>query len=102
MKGLLTSKNDKKMELNTASVAAYTKILKEPQTHGLPIRPLSECFEDAEIATPKHLLFKDYQAEVGQNLPKVFFYIVMDSEYPTKIAKAPSGEMGYLLKFKSK
>jgi hypothetical protein len=88
------------MELNTESVKAYTTILKDPKAQGLPMRPLAECFEDADVATPKHLLFEDYKKEVGNNLPKVFFYIIMDQEYPTKIAKAPSGELGYLLRFK--
>lgn len=90
------------MDLNNESVSAYTKILKNPKTHGLPIRPLAECFEDADVATPKHTLFADYKHEVGENLPKVMFYIIMDREYPSKIAKAPNGDLGYLLKFKPK
>lgn len=87
------------MELNEESVSAYTKILKTPSEHGIPIRPLSECFEDCETATPKHVLFNEYKQDVGENLPKVMFYIIMDSEYPQKIAKAESGELGYLLKY---
>lgn len=88
------------MVLSPESVDAYTQLLKDPKAHNLPIRPLSECFEDAAEATPKHLLFADYKNEVGENVPKVFFYIIMDNEYPTKIAKAPNGDLGYLLKFK--
>ncbi len=87
------------MELNNESIAAYTKILKDPKGNGIPIRPLAECFQPAEVATPKHLLFEDYKSEVGQNLPKVFFYIIMDTEYPETIAKAPNGDLGYKLEF---
>ena len=87
------------MELSLESVAAYTVVLKDPKSQNLPIRPLSECFKDADVATPKHLLFKDYQQEVGSNVPKVIFYIVMDGEYANKIAKAPNGDLGYLLEF---
>lgn len=86
------------MELNEQSVAAYTTLMKDPSTHGLPFRKLSDCFQECDTATPKHILFKDYQNEVPQ-CPKVIFYIVMDSEYPKLIAKAPTGELGYKLKF---
>lgn len=88
------------IELNPESVKAYTTLLKDPKAHGLPIRPLADCFENTDTTTPKHLLFKDYQQEVGANLPKVFFYIIMDNEYGNKIAKADNGDLGYLLKFK--
>ena len=90
------------MELNEQSIDAFTKIMKDPSKYGIPMRPISECFEATEVATPKHLLFKDYCEETKGNLPKVFFYIIMDTEYWDKIAKAPDGNAGYLLKFKPK
>jgi len=87
------------MELNQQSIDAYTKILKDPKAQGIPIRPLHGCFELTDVATPKDKLFNDYLAEVGDNLPKVFFYLIMDAEYERTIAKAPNGDLGYKLKY---
>jgi len=86
------------IELNTASVNAYKTIMEGPLAYGFDFRPLSECFEPSEVATPKHILFKEYVEYIQKPLPKVMFYIVMDGLYP--VVKASSGEFGYKLKFK--
>jgi hypothetical protein len=86
------------MDLNEESINAYKTILEDPAKHGFDFRPLSECFEKAEQATPAHLLFKEFLDYIQKPLPKVFFYIIMDRLYPK--AKAPNGDMGYLVTFK--
>lgn len=90
------------MQLTPELVAAYTKILKDPQKHNLPLRPLNECFEEADIAIPKHLVYLEYFAKENSAIDKLLFYIIMDAEYPNTLAKAPNGDLGYRLKFKEK
>lgn len=86
------------MEINEQSIAAYKEVMTDPAKHGIDIRPLAECFEDSDLATPKHILYKEYIEYINKPLPKVFFYLVMDSLYA--IGKAPDGCLGYFLKFK--
>lgn len=86
------------MELSKESVDAHRKLLKNPSENGLPFRAINQCFEKTDIATPAHLLFQDFKQEVPA-LQKVFFYIIMDEEYPDQKGKAPNGDMGYFLKF---
>lgn len=59
-------------------------------------RLLKDCVVKSDKATPKHILFKQMQADFP-NLPKLIFYIIMDEMYPQ--AKAESGELGYLVTY---
>lgn len=86
------------IELNPESVNAYKTIIENPSAHGFNFRPLKDCFEVSEVATPKHILFNEYVAYIGKPLPKVMFYIIMDGLHKT--FKAPDGLFGYNLKFK--
>lgn len=86
------------MILSKESVDAHKKLMLHPKEHGMPFRPLQDCFIVTEKATPKHLLFKDFQREIPQ-LQKVFFYIIMDEVYADKIGKADNGDFGYFLEF---
>jgi hypothetical protein len=84
--------------LNEQSVAAYKELLQNPGGHGLPFRPIKECFKPADVATPKDVLFNDFVTEVP-SCPKVIFYIIMDELYTNEIANAPDGKSGYKLQF---
>lgn len=86
------------IELSPASVNAYKTIMEDPLGYGFDFRPLKDCFEPSEVATPKHILFKEYVEYIQKPLPKVMFYIIMDGLFP--VAKAPNGDFGYKLKFK--
>lgn len=87
--------------LNEQSVAAYHELMTNPAQHGLPIRPLEECFEASDTATAQHVLFRDYQKE-SPACPKIFFYIVMEKVYGRARHKAPDGNLGFKLKFVEK
>jgi hypothetical protein len=84
------------MEISEESIAAYQTILTNPAEHGFTFKPLDECFEPADEATPKHILFQQYVDYINAPLPKFFFYIIMDRKHQQ--AKAPSGDLGYKLK----
>jgi len=90
----------KTITLSKEAVNAYKELMTNPQKHGLEIPSLEDCFEETDIATPKHILFADYIKRIDKPLPKVFFYIIMDELYVNKIAKAPNGDFGYKLKLK--
>lgn len=60
---------------------------------------ISQYFEPAEIAIPKHLLFKEFTEKTKwKGLPKIIFYILMDELYPVR--KADNGDLGYLVSLK--
>lgn len=84
------------MTLSPEAVDAYKKLLTDPKENGLDFPPLKEVFEDAEVATPKHILFEQYIKIINKPLPKLMFYIIMDGMY--KQAHAPDGNLGYLIK----
>lgn len=84
--------------LNEQTVSAYKELLQNPGGHGLPFRPIKECFKPSDVVTPKDVLFKEFVTEVPK-CPKVIFYIVMDELYPELIANAPAGQSGYKLEF---
>lgn len=88
------------LQLALVQVGAYKKLLINPTEYGFfDYKPLSECFEECEEVTPKHLLFETYVAYLKIPLPKVIFYIIMDEEYGNLIAKDErSGDLGYKLK----
>ena len=86
------------MELNEQSVAAYHELMTNPTEHGLPIRPLKECFEPSEEVTAQHILFRDYIKE-SPACPKIFFYIVMEMVYGRVHLKDADGNLGFPLKF---
>jgi hypothetical protein len=85
--------------LTPEAVNAYKELITNPKKHGLTMLSLEEVFEDTEEATAKHILFNEYLKKVNHQLPKVFFYIIMDEIYSNKIAKANDGNLGYKLKF---
>lgn len=85
------------LTLSPGLIDAYKTIMQDPAAHGFIFRPLNECFETSEAATPKHILFKEYVDYIDKPLPKVIFYIVMDALYST--AKAANGDLGYKVKF---
>lgn len=88
------------MELNPESVNAYKELMTNPKENGLDIPSLDECFEIAEVATAKHILYESYLNKINKPLPKVFFYIIMDELYFKLIEKAPDGNLGYKLTLK--
>lgn len=64
---------------------------------------LQQYFARSEKCTPKHLLFKEFiEKTKWKGLPKLIFYILMDELYPRSIAKAPNGDLGYLLEIVAK
>ena len=87
------------LTLSPEVIAAYKIIIEEPGKHGFTFRPLKECFEESEIGTAKHILFKEYVDYIEMPLPKVIFYIIMDALFPV-IKTPPIGDYGYPLKFK--
>ena len=89
----------KTIELNSQSVAAYKEALLNPAAHGLPIRPIKDCFEKSETVTAKHILAQQYMDECNGNLPKIFCYIVMDDVFGLCDGKDADGLLGYHLKF---
>lgn len=89
------------MELNNESVDAHFELMTNPKKHGLPFRPLEECFEVSDEPTAQYILFKDYQGEVPQ-CGKVFFYIVMEKVYGFPGVKDASGNLGFKLRFAPK
>lgn len=86
------------IELNEESVTAHYELMTNPQIYGLEFRPLKECFETSETVTAQHILFKEYFAEVPQ-VPKIFFYIVMERVYGFPAHKDQGGNLGFKLRF---
>lgn len=87
------------MTLTPEAVAAYKKLMTKPKENGLDFQPLSEVFEKTEDATAKHLLYEQYLAKINKTkdqLPKVFFYIIMDETYRQK--KTSDGNLGYCVR----
>lgn len=90
------------MILSQESVSAYKKIMTDPKGNGLDFPPLSEVFEKTKSATAKHLLYEQYLSKIKKKrdqLPKVFFYIIMDEIYLQK--KAEDGNLGYCVRILS-
>ncbi len=87
------------MELSPQAVDAYKKLIETPSEFGFDFKPLKDCFIQTDNATPKHILFEQYVDYIKKPLPKIMFYIIMDGIYPQ--AKAPNGDLGYLIKFNS-
>jgi hypothetical protein len=84
------------MNLSPEVVAAYKKLMTEPKENGLDFQPLQELFEETKVATAKHLLYEQYLTKINKTkdqLPKVFFYIIMDEMYQQK--KDEDGCLGY-------
>lgn len=67
----------------------------DPEARG-ENRLLRDCVMESPVATPKHELFSQIQQDFP-SLPKLVFYIIMDSMYVE--AKAPSGHLGWLVKY---
>ena len=85
------------MILNEQTVNVYKEILENPAKFGTPhIRPLAQCFKEADKPTPKHILYKQLAVEMP-NLPKVIFYIIADEKF--KIGKAENGDLGYYVTY---
>ena len=87
------------MTLSPESVEAYKKLMTEPKENGLDFQPLSKVFEKIEDATAKHLLYEQYLQKINKTkdqLPKVFFYIIMDETYQQK--KVADGNLGYCVR----
>lgn len=87
------------MELNVNSVAAYRAILENPTKYGFSFRPITECFDQSEAVIANHILFQSFHEEVP-NLPKIFFYIIMEELYGAPNGKDAQGNLGYHLTFK--
>lgn len=87
------------MVLSKETVNAYKECLTNPQQHGLGFKPLSECFEISETATPKHTLYEGFLNYLQRPLPKILFYIIMAELYGDFIDNDPiTGCIGYKLK----
>jgi len=87
------------MNLSLEAVAAYKKLMTEPKENGFDFPSLLEVFEKTENATAKHLLYEQYLEKISKTidqLPKVFFYIIMDETYQQK--KASDGNLGYCVR----
>ncbi len=87
------------MELTTYSVAACRALLEKPDKFGLSFRPIHLCFDESEEVTANHILFRAFHDEVPQ-LPKIFFYIIMEEIYGPPNGKDAAGNLGYHLTFK--
>lgn len=87
------------MNLSQDTILAYKKLMTEPKENGLDFQPLSELFEKTVDSTAKHLLYDQYLTKIKKTkdqLPKVFFYIIMDEIYQQK--KAADGNLGYCVR----
>lgn len=87
------------MTITPEAVDAYKKLMTEPKEHGLDFPPLSEVFERTHFATAKHLIYEQYLGRINKSrdqLPKIFFYIVMDEMYGQ--VKADDGNIGYCVR----
>lgn len=87
----------KEIEVTEQSIALYRSIILDPNKHNADFKPLSDIFEKAETATPKHVLYDQYLSAIkreGHQLPKLFFYMVMDDVFPQE--KCENGDLGYL------
>ena len=86
------------MILNKETVDAYETILNNPSEYGLPIKPITEWFEECEEVTAKHELFEQLVNAIQRPMPKVIFYILMDKMYPSRIGNDSKGCAGYGLR----
>lgn len=86
------------MEINRETVEAHFILMTKPKEHGLPIRPLEECFTASEEVTAQHILFESYQRE-NPRCAKVFFYIVMQRIFGQPVFKDKNNNLGFKLKF---
>ena len=87
------------MEVSKEAIDAYKTLMTDPKSHRLDFDPLSEIFQNAEEATAKHLVYDQYLIRINANriqLPKLFFYIVMDGIFKQKIAA--DGNLGYCVR----
>jgi hypothetical protein len=58
---------------------------------------IEQYFQHADTPTAKHILFQEFiEKTKWKGLPKVVFYILMDSLYP--VDKAVDGNLGYKCK----
>lgn len=90
------------LTLSPEAVNAYREILENPTKYSMDFKPLSECFQISDVATPKHVLYDHYRKYINKPLPKLIFYIIMDQTYPQLIGKAPNGDLGYKLNLNPK
>lgn len=88
------------MLITPQAVAAYKTLMMEPKENGLDFPPISEVFRPSEQATAKHILFQQYVDLIKKPLPKIMFYIIMDSMYPQ--AHAADGNLGYCVTIATK
>lgn len=90
----------KEITVSPSSVTAYRELMTNPKEYGLDFKPLAELLEKTETALDKHLVYEQYLESIKRTesqIPKIFFYIIMDELYVQK--KASSGNVGYCIKF---
>lgn len=85
------------MELNAASVDAFTKLISNPKEYGFDFKPFKECFEESNTCTALHILYQNYIDYIQKPLPKVFFYIIMENTFGHPNGNDKNGNAGYFM-----
>jgi hypothetical protein len=90
------------MTICKESVDAYQKLLTNPSEYGLPFPPITEVLVPGEKVIAKHILYQQFMEWFDRDLPKVFFYIVMDNVFGCAREKDDAGNLGYRLQMSTK
>lgn len=88
------------MEISEKHVEAYENLMNEPKKYNLEFESISEVFKESTDVIAKHIAYEQYLKRISKNenqLPKVFFYIVMDKKYKQSTDK--DGNLGYCIEF---
>lgn len=87
------------IHLDQQTIDLFKSFLMEPAKHGCQYKPMKECFAEADVYTPQHILYQQYVDYLQKPLPKVIFYIIMREVYPELFGKQnDKGDLGYKLK----
>lgn len=90
--------------LTKETIAQFTDFLVNPQKYNCNYKPLKECFVEGDHYEPQHLLYNQYVNYIKKPLPKPFFYIIMQEQFPEyygkdmRKGKGFRHDLGYKLK----
>lgn len=89
------------MNLSPESLNVFRTLMSKPKDFNLDFKSLSELMEEGDTIIAKHVLYEEYLLRIKRKesqLPKIFFYLVIDELYEQGVSKEK--EFGYYVKWK--
>lgn len=82
------------------TIKDYVEVLSNPAKYGFKFLPIYMTFEKSDELTKNDELHNEYIKYTNIQIPKIFFYMIMDSIFGFRSGKDEFNNKGFYLKLK--